>query len=134
MGAGYWRRISRVSSTPSTTPGFARCFASGYAPGVLVRLIGKWLKAGVLEAGSVYHPETGTPQGGVISPLLANIYLHEVLDVWFEQQVRPRLRGRARQVRYADDLVMVFETKVDARRVLSRAAEAIWQVRPAPPP
>jgi RNA-directed DNA polymerase len=86
--------------------------------GVLVRLIGKWLKAGVLEEGSVYHPETGTPQGGVISPLLANIYLHEVLDVWFEQQVRPRLKGRAFLVRYADDFVMVFETKVDACRVL----------------
>jgi RNA-directed DNA polymerase len=98
--------------------------------GVLVRLIGKWLKAGVLEEGSVYHPETGTPQGGVISPLLANIYLHEVLDVWFEQQVRPRLKGRAFLVRYADDFVMVFETKVDARR----AAEAIRQVRIAPPP
>ena len=86
--------------------------------GVLVRLIGKWLKAGVLEAGNVYHPKTGTPQGGVISPLLANIYLHEVLDVWFEQQVRPRLQGRAFLVRYADDVVMVFETEEDARRVL----------------
>ena len=59
--------------------------------GVLLRLIGKWLKAGVLEHGSVMHPETGTPQGGVISPLLANVYLHYVLDVWFEQEVKPRL-------------------------------------------
>jgi len=86
--------------------------------GVLVRLIGKWLKAGVLEEGCVYHPESGTPQGGVISPLLANIYLHEVLDVWFEQQVLPRLRGRAHLVRYADDFVLVFETKAEASRVL----------------
>jgi group II intron reverse transcriptase/maturase len=86
--------------------------------GVLVRLIGKWLKAGVLEDGCVYHPESGTPQGGVISPLLANIYLHEVLDVWFEHEVRPRLRGRVSLVRYADDFVMVFETEADARRVL----------------
>jgi RNA-directed DNA polymerase len=86
--------------------------------GVLVRLIGKWLKAGVLEDGCVYHPEIGTPQGGVISPLLANIYLHEVLDVWFHQQVLPRLRGRAHLVRYADDFVMVFETRADACRVL----------------
>src|SRR5215831_12606084 len=61
--------------------------------GVLLRLIGKWLNAGVLEDGSITLPETGTPQGGVISPLLANVYLHYVLDVWFEQEVKPRLKG-----------------------------------------
>lgn len=71
--------------------------------GVLARLVGKWLKAGVMEEGKVRHPETGTPQGGVISPILANIYLHEVLDVWWERDVRPRLRGRTALVRYADD-------------------------------
>jgi group II intron reverse transcriptase/maturase len=92
-------------------------FCQRVRDGVLVRWIGKWLKAGVLEDGCVYHPKTGTPQGGVISPLLANIYLHEVLDVWFEQQVLPRLKGRAHLVRYADDFVMVFETKADAHRV-----------------
>jgi len=85
--------------------------------GVLIRLIGKWLNAGVLEEGSVRHPETGTPQGGVISPMLANIYLHEVLDVWWERDVKPRLRGQATLIRYADDFVMVFETEADARRV-----------------
>jgi group II intron reverse transcriptase/maturase len=85
--------------------------------GVLTRLIGKWLKAGVMEEGMVRHPDTGTPQGGVISPLLANVYLHEALDVWWERDVRPRLRGRAALVRYADDFVMVFETEEDARRV-----------------
>jgi len=85
--------------------------------GVLTRLVGKWLKAGVMEEGEVRHPETGTPQGGVISPILANIYLHEVLDVWWERDVRPRLRGRTALVRYADDFVMVFETEEDARRV-----------------
>jgi group II intron reverse transcriptase/maturase len=85
--------------------------------GVLTRLIGKWLNAGVMEEGVVRHPETGTPQGGVISPLLANIYLHEVLDAWWERDVKPRLRGRAALVRYADDFVMVFETEEDARRV-----------------
>ena len=73
-----------------------------------VATIDKWLKAGVMEEGSCQHPEAGTPQGGVISPLLANIYLHEVLDKWFERDVKPRLRGRAFMVRYADDLVMVF--------------------------
>lgn len=91
--------------------------------GVLLRLIGKWLRAGVMEDGCVYHPETGTPQGGVISPLLANIYLHEVLDVWFESEVRPRLRGRAHLVRYADDFVIAFEREDDARRVLAVLAK-----------
>lgn len=86
--------------------------------GVLLRLIGKWLKAGVLEDGRVTHPESGSPQGGVISPLLANAYLHEVLDTWFEQTVKPRLKGRASLIRYADDAVLVFETESDARRVL----------------
>src|SRR4051812_38657521 len=71
--------------------------------GVLLRLIGKWLKAGVLEDGCVTHPESGSPQGGVISPILANAYLHEVLDTWFEQTVKPRLKGRASLIRYADD-------------------------------
>lgn len=85
--------------------------------GVLIRLIGKWLNAGVMEEGMVRHPETGTPQGGVISPLLANVFLHEVLDAWWERDVRPRLRGRASLVRYADDFVMVFATEEDARRV-----------------
>lgn len=86
--------------------------------GVMVRLVGKWLNAGVLENGYVTHPEQGTPQGGVISPMLANIYLHEVLDVWFEEEVKPRLRGKAFIVRFADDAVMGFATEQDARRVM----------------
>lgn len=86
--------------------------------GVLRRLIGKWLKAGVLDKGCLTYPETGTPQGGVISPMLANIYLHEVLDVWFHQEVKPRLRGKAFLVRFADDFVMGFAREEDARRVL----------------
>jgi len=86
--------------------------------GVLRRAIDKWLKAGVLEDGRVVRPEDGTPQGGVISPLLANLYLHEVLDVWFEDVVRPRLRGEALLVRYADDFVAVFASEEDARRVM----------------
>jgi group II intron reverse transcriptase/maturase len=87
--------------------------------GVLRRPIHKWLKAGVLEEGNVRHPETGTPQGGVISPLLANIYLHEVLDKWFETVVKPRLVGRAVLIRYADDFVLVFSNETDARRVMA---------------
>lgn len=86
--------------------------------GVLRRMIDKWLKAGVLEEERVSYPDLGTPQGGVISPLLANIYLHEVLDVWFDDTVRPRLRGRAFLVRYADDVVIVFSVEGDARKVM----------------
>ena len=86
--------------------------------GVLLRLIGKWLKAGVLEQGALSRPDAGTPQGGVISPLLANIFLHEVLDMWFEDVVRPRMRGEAHLYRYADDFVIVLSHKEDARRVM----------------
>ncbi len=85
--------------------------------GVVRRLVSKWLHAGVLEAGAIMYPESGTPQGGVISPLLSNIYLHEVLDVWFEQDIKPRLKGRAFLIRFADDFVMGFERQDDARRV-----------------
>jgi group II intron reverse transcriptase/maturase len=86
--------------------------------GVLLRLIGKWLNAGVLENGALTYPESGSPQGGVISPLLANIYLHYVLDVWFEHEVQSRLQGRAFLIRYADDFVIGFAYEEDARRVL----------------
>ena len=86
--------------------------------GVLLRLIDKWLKAGVMEDGAVQYPEAGTPQGGCVSPILANIYLHEVLDEWFTRQVAPRLVGRAVLVRYADDAVIIFERERDAQRVL----------------
>ena len=85
--------------------------------GVVVRMVGKWLNAGVLEGGVVHHVDRGTPQGGVISPLLANIYLHEVLDLWWVKEVLPRLRGKAFQVRYADDFVVVFSDHDDALRV-----------------
>jgi group II intron reverse transcriptase/maturase len=86
--------------------------------GVLLRLIDKWLKAGVLEDGCVSYPEAGTPQGGVVSPLLSNVFLHYVLDLWFEQDVKPRLRQRAFLVRYADDFVIGFRDQRDAQRVL----------------
>jgi group II intron reverse transcriptase/maturase len=87
--------------------------------GVLLRLIGKWLNAGVLEHGDLSFPEAGTPQGGVISPLLANVYLHYVLDIWFVREVQPLLKGRSFLVRYADDFVMGFACEEDARRVLA---------------
>ena len=87
--------------------------------GVLIRLIGKWLKAGVIEQGRHLNPEIGTPQGGVISPLLANIYLHTVFDLWFMRDVLPRMRGKAHMVRFADDVVMFFEHEGDAERVMA---------------
>jgi RNA-directed DNA polymerase len=73
--------------------------------GVINRLIAKWLKAGVWEKGTVSYPEQGTPQGGVISPMLSNIYLHEVLDKWYVEKVQPACRGRSFMVRFADDCV-----------------------------
>ncbi len=86
--------------------------------GVIRRAIDKWLKAGVLEDGIVTYPESGTPQGGVISPLLANVYLHEVVDTWFEREVTPRMSSQSFMMRFADDMVMVFASERDARRVL----------------
>ena len=85
--------------------------------GVIRRLIGKWLSAGVMDQGVLTYPEAGTPQGGVISPILSNIYLHHVLDGWFETEIKPRLQGRAWMVRFADDFIMGFEDQRDAQRV-----------------
>jgi group II intron reverse transcriptase/maturase len=86
---------------------------------VLLRLIGKWLNAGVLEGLNLSYPDEGTPQGGVISPLLANIYLHDVLDEWFVRDVQPALVGRAALFRFADDFAAIFEHRRDAERFLS---------------
>jgi group II intron reverse transcriptase/maturase len=85
--------------------------------GVLLRLISKWLHAGVMEDGVVTRSDSGTPQGGVVSPILANVYLHEVFDRWFVEQVLPRMRGKCFATRYADDIVIGFEREEDARRV-----------------
>ena len=85
--------------------------------GVLRRTINKWLKAGVQEDGSLKFPESGSPQGGVVSPLLANVYLHTVVDTWFEHEIKPRLEGDAFMIRYADDVVIVFASVRDARQV-----------------
>ena len=84
----------------------------------IIRMVGKWLNAGIQEEGVVSYPEKGTPQGGVISPLLANIYLHTVLDVWFEETVKPRLKGEAFLVRWADDFIICFSLEEEARKVL----------------
>lgn len=86
--------------------------------GVIRRLIDKWLKAGVLESGTITRATEGTPQGGVISPLLANVFLHEVIDAWYHREVVPRLKGKSSIVRYADDMVAVFAARDDCERVL----------------
>ena len=85
--------------------------------GVINRLVAKWLEAGVWEKGNVSYPERGTPQGGVISPLLSNIYLHEVLDKWFVESVQPACGGRTFMVRFADDFIMGFERLEDVQKV-----------------
>jgi hypothetical protein len=85
----------------------------------LLRLIGKCLHVGVLDGSDYSEPEVGTAQGSTLSPVLGNIYLHNVLDLWLEQEVKPRLRGRMRLVRYADDFVIGFEREDDARRVMA---------------
>lgn len=85
--------------------------------GVVLRLLSKWLHAGVMEEGQVHYEEAGTPQGGVVSPLLSNIYLHEVFDRWFAEVVQERMEGRVFAVRFADDLVIGFTHRKDADRV-----------------
>lgn len=86
--------------------------------GVIRRMIDKWLKAGVLEDGRLTYPQEGTPQGGVISPLLSNIYLHYVLDEWFLEAIQPRLKGNSNLIRFADDFLLLFSNKEDAERVM----------------
>ena len=87
--------------------------------GSILRLIRKWIHIGVIEDGRLLVTETGTGQGQVISPLLANIYLHYVLDEWFEYEVKPRRRGMAAEIRYADDFILCFQYREDAERVLN---------------
>ncbi len=89
-------------------------------------LIMKWLKAGILERdGKVIYPELGTPQGGIVSPVLSNIYLHYVLDIWFEKIFKPSCRGQAMLVRYADDFVCAFQYKADADRFYAILGERL---------
>src|SRR6202047_4881093 len=87
--------------------------------GSVLRLIRKWIQVGFIDDGRFLESETGTGQGQTISPLLANVYLHYVLDEWFEQVVKPRLRGEAHEIRFADDAVLCFQYREDAEKVLS---------------
>jgi RNA-directed DNA polymerase len=85
--------------------------------GVLRRTIDKWLNAGVLEDGRIVHPQTGTPQGSGVSPILMNVFLHHVLDLWIEQMVKPHCEGRVMLYRFADDALIVCASARDARRI-----------------
>jgi RNA-directed DNA polymerase len=87
--------------------------------GRILRLLGKWLWAGVMEEGELSHPETGVVQGGVISPVLANVFLHHVLDAWCAREVRPRMKGRCFLLRFADDFVIGCAREADARRIMA---------------
>jgi RNA-directed DNA polymerase len=89
------------------------------ADGSLLRLIGKCLYVGVLEGATFWEPQLGTVQGSVLSPLMGNVYLHYVLDLWFETEVKPRLRSQATLIRYCDDFIIGFEREDDARRVIA---------------
>jgi RNA-directed DNA polymerase len=86
--------------------------------GVIRQAIDKWLGAGVMEDGEITYPEDGCPQGGGVSPILSNVYLHEVMDTWFDNEVKPRMHGRAQAMRWADDIILIFAKESDARRVL----------------
>lgn len=91
-----------------------------------IHLINKWLKAGILSTdGKVLHPVTGTPQGGIVSPILANIYLHYVLDLWFEKKVEPNCKGEAYLCRYADDFICAFRFKEDVEEFYTALIERL---------
>lgn len=123
MGGGWVLEVDIQSFFDALDHGHLRTFLDRRVrDGVLRRAIDKWLKAGVMEEGTLRRLEAGTPQGGVISPLLANVYLHEVLDTWLDEVVRPRLKGRATLIRYADDILLILEQERDAHRV--------WEVLP----
>jgi RNA-directed DNA polymerase len=91
----------------------------------LLRLIARFLKAGIIEAGIKYDTPEGTPQGGVASPILGNVYLHYVLDLWFEKRIRKMSKGLAYMVRYADDSVFCFEFEEDARAFYTQMIERL---------
>ena len=119
MQGGYVLEIDIQKYFDTIGHGHLRSFLNQRVrDGVIRRAIDKWLKAGVMEEGVLWNPETGSPQGGVVSPILANIYLHEVLDKWFELEVKPRLIGNAFLIRYADDALLVFSSFRDAQRVM----------------
>jgi RNA-directed DNA polymerase len=110
-GNGYFDRMDRTR--------LCEVLRQRVNDGRSMRLIGKWRRAGVREDGELHHPETGVVQGGVLSPVLANIFLHHVLDEWFEREVRPRRKGRAFLSRIADDVCIGCEREGDARQSMA---------------
>jgi group II intron reverse transcriptase/maturase len=103
-----------------------RMLAERIEDGAFLRLIGKWLKAGILEEdGKVVHPATGTPQGGIVSPILANVYLHYALDLWFERRVQKQSQGDVFMMRFADDFVCAFQYRNDAVRFQRQLSERL---------
>src|SRR4030042_984664 len=92
-----------------------------------LRLIGRFLKAGVMEEGRYIEVDKGTPQGGIISPLLANIYLHYILDKWFEKKVKTQQKGYAQLIRYADDFVVCFQSGKEAQEFSEALRKRLWQ-------
>jgi len=118
-GGGYVIELDITSFFDVMDKGKLRAFLQQrIGDGVILRLINKWLKAGVLEGKQLHYPETGSVQGGVVSPILANVYLHYVLDQWFEEQVVPRLRNQATLIRFADDGVIVLRNPKNMARVM----------------
>ena len=109
-------------------PWLLRMLALRIADTALLGLIAQWLQAGILEEdGRIEHPVTGTPQGGSVSPVLANVYLHYVLDLWFERKVRPANRGQSYLIRYADDFVCAFGYRHEAERFQAQLSERLKQ-------
>ena len=104
------------------------------ADGSLLRLIGKCLQVGVLDGAEFTRPEIGTAQGSVLSPILGNVYLHYVLDLWFETEVKPRMRGKVTLIRYCDDFIIGFEREDDARRVMAVLGKRLGRFGLAPHP
>ena len=122
---GFWTLISPSFSIPWKSLSYGSFSSNRVRDGVIRRLIGKWLKAGVLEAGC------GALSRGRCAPgrqssrrLLSNVYLHYVLDLWFAEEVKPRLRGRAFMIRFADDVVMGFEYQEDAATSAAGVAQS----------
>ena len=102
--------------------------------GGILRLLGKWLHAGVLESGELTYPDKGAPQGGVISPMVSNVFLHRVLDEWFVKDVHPRMQGRCFVTRFADDCIIGFELEADAHRVMEVLPKRFARFRLTIPP
>lgn len=102
-----------------------KCLRQRINDGSLLRLIGRFLKAGIMEERRFISTETGTPQGGIVSPLLANIYLHYILDLWFEKAIRKQLSGYARLIRYADDFVVCFEKRSEGEAFEGKLKERL---------